>query len=154
MLRLDGGIDLRVLELEHDLLLAFFVDLLLEAVDGLADLDGPQLGSRGLHDWLDGRISGLPCRASRQVGLMLFALRVREVAALVGVQGQAQAALVCSDVVPHEVRVLGDVDGLEGELPQPLLSFHVRVLVAGNSNAADPSAWPVLPVHHLIRESK
>ena len=42
-----------------------------------------------------------------QIVLVLLALRVCQVAALVGVQGQTQLALVRAEMVLHEVRVLG-----------------------------------------------
>lgn len=84
---------------------------------------------------------------------MFFALSMSKVAALIGVQREAKSALVGSDMIPHEIWILGDVDSLKGQLPQPLLSFNVGILVAGNSNTAYPSPRSILPINHLIRES-
>ena len=56
----------------------------------------------------------------RQVRLVPLSLRVREVISLCIVQRKTQLALVGADVVPHEVRVLGQVNGLEREFPEPL----------------------------------
>ena len=51
-------------------------------------------------------------------------LRVRQVVPLVGVQREAQAALVLPQVVAHEVRVLAQVDRLQCQPPQPLAPVH------------------------------
>jgi hypothetical protein len=149
VLGLDGGVDLRIFYFEEYLFLPLFRDLLLESVDGLADLDGPEFGRSGLLHWLDGGVPGLACGSAGEVGLVLLAVRVRQVAALVGVQRQTEAALVCADVVAHEVGVFGDVDGLQRQLPQPLPSLHVGVLVAGHAHVADPRPRTVLPVNHI-----
>jgi hypothetical protein len=57
-----------------------------------------------------------------------LALRVGKIVALVTVQGKAQLALICPKMVLHKVRVFGDIDGLEGELPQPLTTINGLIL--------------------------
>lgn len=56
---------------------------------------------------------------------MLAALGVREVRAIVLVDGQTESALEAADVVLEEVRVLVEIDGLERELPQTLATVGV-----------------------------
>lgn len=83
MLRLDGGINLRVLNFKQNLLLPFLRNLLFETVDRLANLDSPQLGCSGLLNWLYGGIPGLSGSSSRKIGLMFFTLRMSHVAAFI-----------------------------------------------------------------------
>ena len=73
-------------------------------------------------------LGGLLCQPSLHVGLVLLALGVGEVAPFVGVEGQAEAALIGPEMVLHYVRIFGDVEGLEGDLPESLTSFDVGVL--------------------------
>lgn len=47
-------------------------------------------------------------------------LCVREVVALIVVERQAQPALVLPQVIPHEVRVLRQVNGFQSQSPEPL----------------------------------
>ena len=44
--------------------------------------------------------------SSREIRLVTLPLRVREVIALVVVQGKAQLAFICSQMVLHKVRIL------------------------------------------------
>lgn len=90
-------------------------------------------------------------RALGEVLLVALALRVRQVVALVVVQRQAQAALVRAQVVAHEVRVLGQVDGLQRQLAQPLapvdrLGPKEDMLIRVRVSASDrPSSDPGPP---------
>lgn len=52
--------------------------------------------------------------AAREVGLVLFALRVGEVGAIILVHGQAEPAFKCADVVFEKVRVFVEVDCFQG----------------------------------------
>ena len=136
------------------MILSLFIDLLLKAIDRLTDLDGSQFRSRGFLDWLYGSIPGLSRGSPCQIGLMFFSLGVREVAALIGVQCEAESALVGADVIAHEIGILGDVDGLKGQFSQSLLPLNVCVLVTGHSHVTDPCARTVLSVDHYIRVYK
>jgi hypothetical protein len=82
--------------------------------------------------------------ATGQVGLVLLALRVREVAALVDVQRQAQAALERAQVCAQDIRILGEVDRLERELAQPLATVNSRLAAASNAATALVCASTVL----------
>jgi len=62
---------------------------------------------------------------ARQVGLVLPTLRVRQVGAIVLVDGEAEAALEAADVVLEEVGVLVEVDGFEGELAKSFAAVRV-----------------------------
>ena len=84
MLRLDGGINLRVLEFEEDLILTLLVCLLFKAVNWFSDFDGSQFWGV----WFSGGRSGdciacLSGRPSSKVGLMLFTLGVRHIASFI-----------------------------------------------------------------------
>lgn len=46
---------------------------------------------------------------------------------LIVMQSQAEFALIGSQVVLHEIRVLIDVDGFQGQLPQALSSIPVAL---------------------------
>ena len=90
-------------------------------------------------------LSSFPCRPLRQVLLVLLSLRVREIVSLVRVDRQAQPALVAPQVVSHEVGILAQVDGLQGQPPQPLPPAHVRL-----ARASDPGRARLAPrVRHL-----
>lgn len=69
---------------------------------------------------LRGRFLGLAGGALGEVGLVPLPLRVRQVVPLVVVERQAKLALVTAEMVSHEVRVLGEVDGLHGEAAEAL----------------------------------
>ncbi len=92
--------------------MALLIDLLFKAVNGFSDFDGSQLGRSLLCGGLDHCISCLSSCSACKIGLMLFALRVSQVAALVGVESKTQSALIGADVVPHEIRIFGDIYGL------------------------------------------
>lgn len=121
--------DLGVVDLEEETLLAHLrVPLLGHFVARAADLH------KLLHLHLDllwrrlgGGLFGLLGGSPGQVGLMLLPLGVRQVTPLVVVQGQAQLALVGAQVVLHEVRVLVDVNGLQGQLPEALPAVSVAL---------------------------
>jgi len=85
---------------------------------------------------------------------MFFALGMREVAALIGVESEAESALVGADVIAHEIGILWDVDGLKDQFSQSLLALNVCILVTGHSHVTDSSAGTVLPVYHYIRVYK
>ena len=61
---------------------------------------------------------------------MLLPLGVSEVARLVVVESQAQFALIRPEVIPHEVRILLEINGLGGEGGQPLTPGKLHLLVA------------------------
>lgn len=66
---------------------------------------------------------------------------------LVVVECQAQLALVGAQVVLHEVGVLVDVNGFQGQLPEALPA--VPVALGGGGHASTPGLAPraVLEVH-------
>ena len=64
-------------------------------------------------------------------------------------QGQAELALVCAEVVPHEIGVLLEVDGLCRQGSQPLPPVPVGLRVGGGSSRAGLGPHAVLEVHHL-----
>jgi hypothetical protein len=84
---------------------------------------------------------------------MLFALSVSQVAALIGVECEAKPTLVCADMIPHEVWILGDIYGLKNKSSESLLALDIGILVAGNPHTSYPGSWPVLPIDHYIRGS-
>lgn len=106
--------NLRVVDLEEEALLAHLgVPLLGHFVAGTADLHKLLDFHLDLFGrWLCGSFLGLLGGSPGQVGLMLLALGVGQVAPLVVVQGQAQLALIGSQVVFHEIWILVDVNGL------------------------------------------
>ena len=57
-----------------------------------------------------------------KVLLVSFSLCVGEVVAFVLVEGETEAAFVLAEMVFHEVRVFGEVDGFEGEATESLPS--------------------------------
>lgn len=83
-----------------------------------------------------GGVLGLPRRPLGEVGLVALPLRVGQVVPLVVVESQAQLALVASQVVPHEVGVLDEVDGLQRQSPEPLAAVDRLVLGGGGASAA------------------
>lgn len=44
---------------------------------------------------------------------MFFALGMCQIAAFVGMESQAESTLIGADMIPHEVRVFGDVNCLK-----------------------------------------
>ena len=106
VLRLERRVYLRVLYLKQYLILSLFIGLLLKTIDRLTDLDSSQFGGRGFLDWLYGSIPGLSRCPPCQISLMFFALGMREVAALIGVESEAESALVGADVIAHEIGIL------------------------------------------------
>ena len=120
--------DLGVLDLEEQRALVFVgVELLRDSVPGPPDLDAAPLDRhRGARrDDLLARAPRLPRGPLGEVALVPAPLRVREVAPFALVHRQAQAALVLPQVVSHEVGVLGDVYGLEGEAAEALTAVDV-----------------------------
>jgi hypothetical protein len=57
---------------------------------------------------------------------MLSSLSVREVRAIILVNGQAQPALERADVVFEEVGIFIEIDGLKSQLSQPFASIRIR----------------------------
>ena len=75
---------------------------------------------------------------------MLATLRVREVRAIVLVNGQAQPTLEATDVVLEEVGIFVQVDGFQGELAKSFASVCVRGAVRGYSSASEFGTCSVL----------
>jgi hypothetical protein len=75
--------------------------------------------------------------AAGEVRLMFPPLGVREVRAVILVDGQAEAALEAADVVLEEVRVFVEVDGFEGEFAESFASVCVCCGVRGDTAAAE-----------------
>lgn len=97
-------------------------------------LAGRELALVGLG--LRGRVLGLAGGALGEIGLVPLPLRVRQVVPLVVVQRQAKLALIAAEVVAHEVGVLGEVDGLEGEAAEALPPVDGLILGGGGAAAA------------------
>lgn len=85
---------------------------------------------------------------------MALSLCVREVVSLRVVQREAQLALVRAEVVPHEVRVLGQVDGFERELPQPLPAIDRGLRLRHDATGAGLGALPVLEVDASLQSQR
>jgi len=141
----------RIVNLEEQRLLAIGgFPLLGYPVTGSSDLDE----LLGFHARLlgrqqrRGRLLGLFGSSPGQILLVLLALRVGQVAALVVVQRQAQFALVGAQVVLHEVRILVQIDCLQGQLTQSLLAVAVRLRPGGHASAAGLAAGAVLEIHN------
>lgn len=98
------------------------VALLGDLVARSADFHAPTFFDHGLGDGNGGstalRLLFFALLSSREIHLMLFALRVGEVTALVGVHGETESAFESSDVVHHEVGVLRQIDLLHREPPE------------------------------------
>lgn len=147
--RRDALGDLRVVDLEEEALLAHLrVPLLGHFVAGAPNLH------KLLHFHLDllgrrlgGGLLSLLGGSPGQVGLMLLPLGVCQVAPLVVVQGQTQLALVRAQMVLHEVRVLVDVDGLQGQLPEALPAVSVALRGGGHASAPRLAPGAMLEVH-------
>lgn len=145
----DALCDLRIVNLEQQALLAHLcVPLLGHFVARAANLD------KLLHLYLDllrgrlgGGLLGLLGSSPGQVSLMFLPLGMGQVAPLIVMQGQAEFALIGPQVVLHKIRVLVDVDGFKGQLPQPLPP--VPVALGGGGHAPTPSlaSRSVLKVH-------
>ena len=121
---------LRIVDLkEQALLLGVRIALLGDFVARAADLDKLAYVDRGLGDGrrLRRSVGLLLGGATSQIRLVLLALGVRQIAALVVVQREAQLALVGAQVVAHKVRILEDVDGLERQLTQAFASVAIRL---------------------------
>lgn len=125
----DALSDLGVVDLEQQALLAHLcVPLLGHFVARTANLHKLlHLHLDLLRRWLGRGLLGLLGRSPGQVGLMLLPLGVRKVAALVVVKRQAEFAFIRSQVVFHKIRVLVDVDGLQGQLPEALPAVSVAL---------------------------
>jgi len=83
----------------------------------------------------------------RQSLLMFLSLRMRQVIGFVGVQGQTQLALVRPQMIPHEVRILGEINRFERELFEPFLPFPFRLLCRRDSTTSEFAAHAVLPIN-------
>jgi len=116
---------------------------------GIADLDNlvPRPPNLGEHALLDLRRAGrrgseqhllliISCGAAREVGLVLLALRVRQIRAFVDMQRQTQTALERAEVRAQNVGILGQVDRLERELAQAFAAVHGGFARAGEAAAA------------------
>lgn len=94
---------------------------------------------------LGGGVLSLAGGALGEVGLVALALGVSEVVALVVVEGEAELALIASQVVAHEVGVLGQVDRLQRQPPQPLPPVDRLILRRGGPAA--PGLRSPVPIH-------
>ena len=83
-------------------------------------------------------------RSTGEVGLVLAALRVRQVRAIVLVHRQAQPTLETADVVLEEVGVFVQVDGFQSELAQSFASVCVRGALGGYASASEFGTCSVL----------
>ena len=72
-------------------------------------------------------------------------LSMRQVVALVVVQRQAQAALVLPQVVAHEIRILRQIDGLQGQPPQPLSPVDGLEVQSGRMSVEDRAKLDIWP---------
>ena len=72
-------------------------------------------------------------------------LSMRQVVALVVVQRQAQAALVLPQVVAHEIRILRQIDGLQGKPPQPLPPVDGLRVQSGRMSEEDRTEMDIWP---------
>eukprot|EP00967_Tisochrysis_lutea_P028417 scaffold33065_cov18-Tisochrysis_lutea.AAC.1 len=70
------------------------------------------------------RILMLGCASVWVHVLWLAHLGVGQVVTLVGVQRQTKPALDLAQVVPHVIRVLGQIDRLQRQASQPLAPVH------------------------------
>ena len=82
---------------------------------------------------------------------MFSALRVREVGAVVLVDGQTEPAFERAEMVPEDVWVLVEIDGFKGELAEPFASVGVGGRVGGDTAASELAAGTVLS---FVRERK
>lgn len=139
----------RVIHLEQQTLLTrLWIALLGDSITGSTDLHeflrfNPRLLRRqGLWCFLS-----LLCSTPGQIGLMLLALCVRQVTPLVVVQGQTEFALVRAKVVFHKIRILVQIDSLQGELTQPFPAIAIALRPGGDAAAAGFAARTILEVH-------
>lgn len=145
----DPVSDLRIVDLEEEALLAHLrVPLLGHFIARAADLH------KLLHFhldllwcWLGGGLLSLFGCSPGQVGLVLFPLGMREVAPLIVVECQAQLAFIRAQVVLHEIRVLVDVDGLQGQLPEALPPVPVALGRGGHASTPGLAPRAMLEVH-------
>mmetsp|Transcript_134407 Transcript_134407/g.287526 ORF Transcript_134407/g.287526 Transcript_134407/m.287526 type:complete len:241 (-) Transcript_134407:135-857(-) len=139
---------LGILDLEEQsLLLCLRVPLLRHPVPWSTDLHRFSGATAHVRLGLDCRILLLLRRPPCQVDLVLFPLCVCEVAALVRVECQAQLALVAAEVIAKEIRVLREIDGLQGQFAEPLTTVHSHFLVGGRTTGAHLVTDTVLEIH-------
>jgi len=114
--------DLGVVDFEQEALLAVVrVPLLGHPVARPPDLhELLDVDSSPERSGLDWSVLGLLGGPPGEVALMLLALGVGQVRSLIVMQGQTQFTLECPKMIPHEVGVLGEVDGLRGQGGEPL----------------------------------
>lgn len=141
--------DLWVVDLEEQTLLATArIPLLRHPVAGTTDFhELLRLHARLVRSETLRRLFRFLGGPPGEIRLMLLALRVGQVAALVVVQGQTEFAFVGAEVVLHEVRILVQVDCLQGQLPQPFPAIAVRLGPGGDATAPRLAASTVLEVH-------
>jgi hypothetical protein len=152
--RCDALRDLRVLQLiQHALLQREGIADLGDLVSGPPDLDHVLAHLHASHAaghaaqqcaLALAALLGLFGRTPREIGLVLAALRVGEVRAIVLVDGQAEPAFKRAQVVFEEVRVLGQVNGFEGQLAQTLATIGVGCARGCDAAAAEFRAGTVL----------
>ena len=58
-----------------------------------------------------------------------------QVVPFIVVQSQAKLAFVASEVIAHEIRILGEINGLEGKPPETLAAVDGFVLSGGGAAA-------------------
>jgi len=75
---------------------------------------------------------------------MLPALSVCEVGTIVLMDSEAEPAFEGADVVFEEVRILVQVDGLEGEFSETFPSVCIGARVGGNAATAEFGACTIL----------
>lgn len=79
---------------------------------------------------------GLPRRSFGEIGLVALSLCMGQVVTLIVVQGQAKFTLIASEVITHKVWIFREINGLEGESPEPLSAVDGFVLGGGGASAA------------------
>lgn len=90
---------------------------------------------------------GLESGAFGEILLMLLALRVRQIAAFVVVQRQAELALVRAEVIAHKVGILGEIDCFQCEQTEALASIAIGVRCGCDASRAGLAAGAMLEVH-------
>mmetsp|Transcript_14537 Transcript_14537/g.46391 ORF Transcript_14537/g.46391 Transcript_14537/m.46391 type:complete len:234 (-) Transcript_14537:137-838(-) len=148
---LESLLDFGIGDLEQQgALVGDWIALLDNLVPGPTDLDGRPHWNGGdprRHPELRGPLACLARGSSRQVLLVPLRLCVRQVAGLGGVQSEAQLALKGAEMVAHEVRILGEVDRLHGQLSEALLPLLCFLCTRPLAHTARLRAPAVLTVH-------
>lgn len=149
MARNDSVLNLRIVNLEQQRLLVIVgLPLLRHSIAGTTDLDELlRLDPGLLRLHTRGRLLGLLRGTSGQIGLMLLALGVGQIASLIVVQRQTQFALVRTEMVLHKIRVLVQVDRLQGQLAESLPPIPVAFGPGGHPSSAGFATGTVLEIH-------